>query len=565
LRRLSRIAWLGIAAGAICCAGFSVSKSIADEALDAALKHRADGYLVHLTVTRQGSGTLVTTARKNQKTSTIDSAWSFGPTHVTAHLVPWISQSSPWNATAALHRLARWEQEVDQELARIQQVRLAENHPMRAFADEDERVTRAAAARQEDVAALIRLLHGLEEYVYIAEGGGDPAQPISRSPEVTFGGGSLSTRIRDFGGEEETDVEEYPAWSGAGAPLRASDAPKTMDLVVWQFDPSDMARARALIADLATVTDELTYRGENIRTDLIDKRINLDWKALALVSHARFRDALAGALGDVARYAWTLAPQEPPAGLFGEGSRAQLWLGDLAPNAKLSLPEVSGNRLMRLAVPVGGMNAEHLDMMGGSWIDSSRMDFTWHYDFPPQWLWGERPEDVKVLDSESSGTEHNVFMKNGVLSLIDAAFSDDRVTGTVTQAVSHQATSEGLGNGGMEDNVEQAEDQVSLQWSVTHEPAPASPEEEPMTLSFARPLDGKAVPFEASEIDYGEAFYVEGRLEKPATRKVYRVQLEVTGGAAQDVFLRPVEGDPTLVRSEVLYVMWDVAKQGAAP
>ena len=92
-------------------------------------------------------------------------------------------------------------------------------------------------------------------------------------------------------------------------------------------------------------------------------------------------------------------------------------------------------------------------------------------------------------------------------------------------------------------------------------------ESEKMVLSFSRPLDGKPVPLEGP-VDYGDAFYVEGRLETPARRPVYRAQLETAAGDRQEVLLYPTEDDPTLLRSDLSYVMWDVrpfAASGPTP
>jgi hypothetical protein len=91
-----------------------------------------------------------------------------------------------------------------------------------------------------------------------------------------------------------------------------------------------------------------------------------------------------------------------------------------------------------------------------------------------------------------------------------------------------------------------------------HPPAGcALPATERMTLSFAHWSNGEIVPLDGT-IDYGHAFFVEGRLETPATKADYEVQLEAPGGRPQSVVLRPTADDPALLRSELLYMMWDV-------
>jgi hypothetical protein len=80
---------------------------------------------------------------------------------------------------------------------------------------------------------------------------------------------------------------------------------------------------------------------------------------------------------------------------------------------------------------------------------------------------------------------------------------------------------------------------------------------ETMVLSFSRLLGGKPVPLQGP-IDYGYPFFIEGRLEAPARQQVYRVLLETPSGIRRTVALYPVPDDPTLLRSELTYVMWDI-------
>ena len=85
-----RIAWLWASVSAAICAAAIMSSSIgrADEASDQALRHRGDGYVVHLKVARHGNGSEATTARKDQKVYTVERQWNFAPTEVSVTRSP---------------------------------------------------------------------------------------------------------------------------------------------------------------------------------------------------------------------------------------------------------------------------------------------------------------------------------------------------------------------------------------------------------------------------------------------------------------------------------------------
>lgn len=90
----------------------------------------------------------------------------------------------------------------------------------------------------------------------------------------------------------------------------------------------------------------------------------------------------------------------------------------------------------------------------------------------------------------------------------------------------------------------------------------ADPFEVPVALSLGVPHDGSIVPLQGP-LSYGQAFFVEGRFESAAQLAPQDVTLAL-GGTARVVRLRTVEGDPRLVRSPMLYLIWDVAAERAA-
>lgn len=73
---------------------------------------------------------------------------------------------------------------------------------------------------------------------------------------------------------------------------------------------------------------------------------------------------------------------------------------------------------------------------------------------------------------------------------------------------------------------------------------------------------GKFVPFDGG-LNFGQPFAVEGRLKDPALHPVYRLELEDDQDEPFDVFLYPTDKDPRLLRSKLLYLMWDVTAADA--
>jgi hypothetical protein len=534
----------------------------ADDPVARALAKPADGYIVELTVTRDGQSSYVGTYSAEDVQSA-DHQWRYGAMRVRVHIVNWTLGTDAWNPVDAMVALEGWSESVDRELAQIQAVRqMGEDplaNPMLAFADEDERIVRAAAARAEDVRALLRLLHGIQYYRQVRDNGGDASQPVSAVPVISFEGGEIFVRSRSSQYGESAATQAVPALAPDDELMpHLQSETQYISLVAWRFDPADMARAQELAASAAAIADELTYRAENVDADLIDSRIGFTWENRAEMLQPVFRDAFMSGLREVVRGAWALAPQAPPDGLFAEGPRAQGWLGELAPDAPLSLPEISGDRLIRLILPAGGLNEGPYYLMTGQRRTSSPTEFDWFYRFPVGNFGDQRSDKVSIRISPSPGTDVRYgFWHPHVTWEVDGDVSGDRVEGSFSHLAEVQYTQIASATDKREG---EARDEVRVQWAILYEPAPASPAEEPMTLSFARPTDGKPVPFEGPA-DYGDAFYVEGRLEKPATREVYRIALQTPDGTPQDVFLRPTAEDPTLLRSEILYVMWDVTKQ----
>jgi len=90
-----------------------------------------------------------------------------------------------------------------------------------------------------------------------------------------------------------------------------------------------------------------------------------------------------------------------------------------------------------------------------------------------------------------------------------------------------------------------------------------SPPIESMKLRFVKWSDRekKYVPIPGN-LDFGQSFYLEGKLEKEASLNFYIAQITGPQGSVQEVVLVPDEDDPTIIRSEMLYFIWDSLEVG---
>jgi len=79
---------------------------------------------------------------------------------------------------------------------------------------------------------------------------------------------------------------------------------------------------------------------------------------------------------------------------------------------------------------------------------------------------------------------------------------------------------------------------------------------EKIDLRFVKWQDNEYVPLERP-IDFGESFYIEGRLEKPAMQSSYMASIKLPDGSQREVPLFQTEDDPSVIRSELIYFIWD--------
>ena len=87
-------------------------------------------------------------------------------------------------------------------------------------------------------------------------------------------------------------------------------------------------------------------------------------------------------------------------------------------------------------------------------------------------------------------------------------------------------------------------------------------EPEKMDLRFVRWEDSRHVPIEGA-LNFGDAFFLEGRLEAPAMKNVYFAQVGPAEGDTEEISLFPDEDALKVVRSELLYFIWDSPEEEA--
>ena len=86
---------------------------------------------------------------------------------------------------------------------------------------------------------------------------------------------------------------------------------------------------------------------------------------------------------------------------------------------------------------------------------------------------------------------------------------------------------------------------------------------EPMELRFVKWVEEKRkyVPITGA-VDFGESVYLEGKLENEASQNFYIAEIRSPSGGLQEVTLVPDQDDPTVIRSEMLYLIWEPSGAG---
>ncbi len=151
--------------------------------------------------------------------------------------------------------------------------------------------------------------------------------------------------------------------------------------------------------------------------------------------------------------------------------------------------------------------------------------------------------------SNPARQRHELLDAGGIVhsdSLVHAAVEGERFEGRLTAHYEFNETV--VSESGAHQYAEEERDTHNILWQIEHngEVWQANPVE--ITARLVRLQNNIYVPLEGP-IQFGEAFAVEGTLEKPAARQVYRLELNYGEEQPYDVFLYPTEEDTKLLRT----------------
>jgi hypothetical protein len=482
-----------------------------------------------------------------------------------------------WSDTGVRFDLAMWEARLDELRAQREEwLKFPDRDSARLVADPAIGIAHdMAASRIEDVELMLRLLMGIEFYQTLTENYPDRIGPISDLPRFTGGGGTT----RYYGTEMFDDGTAYPfdqstsmlpyainpvGWNfddnrslaevlgmEAGEAAWPLHAARYVSIVLWRFDPDDMARANELIGAADEIARELHYEPVNVDPDLAAYAdINAEHY------NQQFEMVFIRALRELVRCAWHLSPSQPPAGFWTDTDpiteQVNIDIPYVAENAPLNLPDLPGDQLALLRMPAHGFPE---DQPFGELPD----DAGWNAMFEGGvWLYrATRHAVVSAPDRESHrflGEE----VDPGGDSEVRIAGSGN-LDGSVV--IAYEFVETGLANDGDLKTFETGTETIVVTYSIEPEDGVREDFSIPMTLSLSHPVDNEIVPL-AEPLHYGDAFYVEARLEQPATRQAYSVTVSF-GDVEKTILLRPVEDDDRQLRSDMHYLIWDVPAERA--
>lgn len=259
----------------------------------------------------------------------------------------------------------------------------------RAFMDaipDLERRLKAARAHSEDVRLLLRLLTGVQAYnsfsyasyrVACSSSGGliegaargvpdaprdanwgqkfaECAEPYGDPMRARLSGADWSLFRQSVFGNSSTTETAHGVIDSWELDDVEGERPNSLIvklfntyLIVWRFEPQDLARVRRLLAELESIKHEManddypeaswkvpTGKRPNSQDAVANRNINYN---------QRFWFSFRLALTQVVAVAWMMSPQEPPQGIFKKD-----WT--LTTNAPLTLPPISGRTLMRVTL-----------------------------------------------------------------------------------------------------------------------------------------------------------------------------------------------------------------------
>ncbi len=549
-------------AGLALCAPL-VSASAQDmltEAADRILPNADDSWVITVHVSHQGHEIYKDEDVADGYSNITTERWRYGPATASVRLVTYDS-ADQYGESGISIMLAMWQ-------ARIAQyIDWQRNQPF--YADMGDALTDPldeAKALSEDAELLIRVLEAVERYVYLDRDSYAPEspKPTSGEPLIHLEGGVYESSFRGTNAEPKDVQVEMAPWSSRQPGEENVSAGKQYGVVVWRFTPEDMQRVDELIDEYDDIEARLTL---DLSGHAVADNMSEALRMSPYHFHRTFRDPFLAALHEISRLAWWLGPHRAPDGAWAT-SDDQIdpvvrneWevirdnglgmMGDRAgtpvfrDGVDISLPPLETDTIIMLTMPWLGMEEfpETLPEKSGYYGPTSmrrRSGVTYNYT-----VGNPARERVRAEDPEEEFSAE-IF--------VHAAVSGERFDGRVNLTREYFEVTDA--NDGATLTYDEREVR-HIFWSLEHDGEIWKPGPVEIAASLVQPQGGGFVPLEG-KLTFGEPFAVEGRLEKPAARQVYNLELEYGGERPFDVLLYPTEEDPSLLRSPIHYFMWDV-------
>ncbi|SDB58660.1 hypothetical protein SAMN02982931_04717 [Bauldia litoralis] len=495
--------------------------------------------------------------------------WRHGATTISVRLTP-ISFQEMFLNDSMLVALATWQGQIDawrEEASRMDEgSRLRER--LVAALDSTEDVS-------EEAESIFRVLKGLGIYSFTESRDEGSGLPVSGAPLVYFEGAEAR---RESTYSDPDTPETTKTSSAAIEPWTVREPVQGLPsggygsvLLVWRFAPEDMQRLKVLGDRIENLRTALTLDADGLTLSPTE---TLMLSGMANQFHPQFRDPLIAGLSEVVRYAWALGTEIAPAGIWAKsedrldpayayfespaGIEDGVAIGDwtmpfLDREADLSLPALPTDTLVVLAMPEHGYPGE----MPGEVIG----DFDSFGTIHEYREFGGAPQYVATVGDDAR-TRHR-YAEYGWMgsdqSFVHAARSGERFEGSVK--FEHLSNIESFKNDGETRFFDENSETINVLWTIVHDGEIWQPPDVEIDPRLVTLSDGKFVPLE-HPLNFGEAFAVEGRLIKPAARSVYRLLFDDGADQPVNIFLYPTDEDPRLVRSDLLYLMWDVTATG---
>ncbi|GAA6157571.1 hypothetical protein NBRC116588_30440 [Pyruvatibacter sp. HU-CL02332] len=536
------------------------------EVYDRILPNAEDSWVLTIHKTRAGHDIYRSESPAHGYWSNTHNEWYYGPASVSVRLATYDS-ADQYGEHGILVQLALWQHWIAQWL---EDIKTKESYG--PIADEAQSKIDYAKLRFDDAEMLIRVLQGLQHYAVI-EKRYDPlnTKPISNDSVVHLEGATFTVTQTSSAEEPSTQTASMPRWSSSDFDDMGNAPHRRYGAVIWRFVPEDMARVAALIEDYDDIRDEMTLDISD--ADLPDNLASMrDW--VPKEYHAKFRDPLLAALHEVARIAWWIGPYKAPDTNWAtsedqlpDGLQYQ-WevtrddgerLVDRAgtpffnKTTQLKLPPLETDTLVMLNMSVFGITEEPGEIPSEpyfSGLTTISNEYRAKHSFNPGFPQRERITHKQLDDFFWART------------IVHSAGNGEKLDGRVNITSEHYDIY--VNEDGDHRRIRDQRQTHNVIWSLSHDGDVWAPGPPDIAASFVQPDGSGGFEPLTENLDYGTPFAVEGRLELPAARQVYNLEIDYGGDRPHDVLLYPTEEDRTVLRSDILYLMWDVAHAEAS-